>query len=65
MHGIQYFFRRFAGQMFIAHVNQDQMVIRAAGHQVETAFDQFFRQGLGVFNNLCRIDFKAGLQRFF
>ncbi|QTK78950.1 hypothetical protein AT6N2_C1164 [Agrobacterium tumefaciens] len=57
-------FRTLACRVLLAKVNQHQVVVSAAGDDIEAAFDQGFSQRLGVLDDLCRIVLELRLQRF-
>ena len=43
---------------------QEQVVLGAAGNHVETALDEYFGHGLGVFHYLLLVSLELGLQGF-
>ena len=64
MNGIQYFFCGLARKVLVPYVNQDQVVVAAAGNQVEASLYQFVAQGMTVFHDLFRVHFEVRLQCF-
>lgn len=45
----------FAGDILISQVDEDQVIIRAAGHEIEAVFEQHLGQGLGVPDDLSSV----------
>ena len=41
-----------AGDVLVSQIDQNQVVVRSAGHELEAIFQQFFGQGLGVPDDL-------------
>ena len=53
-----------AGQVLIAHVNKNQMVIGATAYQTEALSHQTFGKGLGIFHDVGLVFLEFRLQSF-
>src|SRR5699024_9040775 len=61
----QRFFRGFAGDAFVDQADQDEVVVGAAGDDVEAAVHEYVGHGAGVFDGLFLVGFELITQGFF
>ena len=63
VHAVQTCFQLLAGALLVTQVDEHQMVVGAAGHQLDAAFLQSCGQSLGVLHDLAGILLELRLQR--